>query len=281
MAIVRDNSKGEEPKVDFLITNPRYSLKDIILEDNIRDGLLDVISAVKNEDKIFNTWGMGELVKKSKSISINIFGESGTGKSMAAEVLAYEINKKMLKVNYADIESKYVGETSKNLYKIFDFANNNDVVLVFDEADALLSKRVVNMNNSTDVSVNQTRSVLLNILDEYEGVVVFTTNFMSNYDKAFIRRIMFHLRMNMPNENARFLLWKRYLGTKLPYDFDVADISKKYDDLTGADIINVIMNSAYYMARVNCNLLTTDIIEKNIIKIRNAKIENKMILINE
>lgn len=281
MAIVRDNSKVEEQKVDFVITTPRYSLEDIILEDNVRDALLDVVSAVNNENKIFNTWGMGELVKKSKSISINIYGESGTGKSMAAEVIAHEVKKKMLKVNYADIESKYVGETSKNLYKIFDYAMKNGLVLVFDEADALLSKRVVNMNNSTDVSVNQTRSVLLNILDEYAGIVVFTTNFMSNYDKAFIRRIMFHLKMNMPNESARLLLWKRYLGIKLPYSFDVEEIAKKYDGMTGADIINAIMNSAYYMARVNCEELTIDIIEKNIVKIKNAKIENKMFILNE
>ena len=100
---------------------------------------------------------------------------------------------------------------------------------------------------------------------------------MSNYDKAFIRRIMFHIKLNLPNVKARELLWKKYLGNKLPYKFDIAELAKKYDNISVADIINAILNSVYYMARKECKSLTLDILERNIVKIKDAKIENSMI----
>ena len=103
-------------------------------------------------------------------------------KRWRANAIASQLGFKLLRVNYADIESKFVGETSKNLERLFSIAKEKHAVLLFDEADALLSKRVTDMTSATDVSVNQTRSVLLTLLDGYDGMVIFTTNFISNYD---------------------------------------------------------------------------------------------------
>ena len=138
---------------------------------------------------------------------------------MSAHAIASALGKKLICVNYADIESKYVGETSKNLTRLFNDPNNRDDIIFFDEADALLSKRVTDMSSATDVSVNQTRSVLLTLLNSYEGMVIFATNFISNYDSAFMRRIHYHIRFNLPNAELRKKLWAHYIPEKMEEEF--------------------------------------------------------------
>lgn len=118
---------------------------------------------------------------------------------MAAHAIAHELNKPLIAVNYAEIESKYVGETSKNITALFNTAKEQDAIIFFDEADAMLSRRVTNMSHATDVSVNQTRSVLLTLMNDHEGLIIFTTNFVSNYDPAFMRRILSHILFDLPN----------------------------------------------------------------------------------
>lgn len=140
----------------------------------------------------------------------------GTGKTMAAHAIAHQLGRKLLPVSYAQIESKYVGETAKNLTAMFRFARETKALLFFDEADALLSRRVTNMSNSTDVSVNQTRSVLLLLLGEFDDLVLFATNFLSNYDPAFLRRILAHIRFDLSDEDSRAKLWQRYIPPQMP-----------------------------------------------------------------
>lgn len=142
----------------------------------------------------------------------------------------------MLRVNYAEIESKYVGETSKNLERMFTVARLNHSIILFDEADALLSRRVTDMTSATDVSVNQTRSVLLTLLDGYDGMVIFTTNFISNYDPAFMRRIPFHIKFELPNEAQRIALLQHYLTGTIPnqgHGFTAERANDLYDRSTG------------------------------------------------
>ena len=111
-------------------------------------------------------WGLSERFSQQDGLAVNLYGPPGTGKTMAAHAIVDALHAKMICVDYADIESKYVGETSKNLSKLFQIAEAQNAVIFFDEADALLSKRVTNMTSATDVSVNQTRSVLLNLLNQ-------------------------------------------------------------------------------------------------------------------
>lgn len=213
------------------------------------DKLLEVISYFENRDLIFVAWGLAERFSQEEGLTVNLYGPPGTGKTMAAHAIANALRKKMICVDYAEIESKYVGETSKNLSRLFEIAKEQDSVIFFDEADALLSKRVSNMTSATDVSVNQTRSVLLNLLNEYQGVILFATNFIQNFDAAFLRRIKYHVRFNLPNEALREQLWRTYIPRKMPCEVDYSYLAKAFPGISGSDIANAVFSTAVGAAK--------------------------------
>ena len=153
------NVQPAKREVEFSVQNPRYSFGDIVLDDAQLNDIRMAMAYEKNKDLLMNEWGMKKLYSEHKGLMINLYGESGTGKTMVAHAIANALEKMIIVVNYAEIESKYVGETSKNLVRLFKEAEEKNVVLLFDEADALLSKRVTSMMSSNDVSVNQTKSV--------------------------------------------------------------------------------------------------------------------------
>jgi SpoVK/Ycf46/Vps4 family AAA+-type ATPase len=268
-------SKKKEETVVFTASDPIYKLDDIILSDKCREDLLTVINSKRNWDKVFIEWGLGTVMKQNKGLFINLHGESGTGKSMSAHAIAYALEKKIICVNYADIESKYVGETSKNLTRLFTYAKENDFIIFFDEADALLSKRVTNMSSSTDVSVNQTRSVLLTLLNDYNGMVLFATNFISNYDAAFMRRIQFHVKFELPNEEMRKKLWEMYIPEALPAEIDIDKIAHDHDNLSGSDISTAVLRAALKAANDNAETIPHSFFEDSVVSILNSKKENK------
>lgn len=238
--------KGKtEPKVDFYISEPKYSLDDVILSETVKKEIERIVSYLKYYDKIFNEWNLQSVIKHH-NLSVNLYGESGTGKTMTAHAIAKMLNKRIVIVNYAEIESKYVGETSKNLVSLFKFAKENDVVILFDEADALLSRRVTAMHSATDVSVNQTRNTLLKILDDYDGIIFFTTNFIQNFDSAFMRRIFGHVKFDLPNKEARYSLWNHYLLDTIPCEDREAIIESisEIEGVTGADISTSVLKAA-------------------------------------
>ena len=173
-----NQSPKDRPKkeIDFPLSDPKYSLDDMIITDEVKEELSTIIEAEKCWKRVFEDWGLADVMGDRRNLFVNLYGYPGTGKTMAAHAIAKAIGKKMICVNYAEIESKYVGETSKNLTRLFKTAAEKNAVIFFDEADAFLSKRVTNMNNSTDVSVNQTRSVLLTLLNDFNGVIIFATN---------------------------------------------------------------------------------------------------------
>lgn len=240
----------EEPKT-FRITPPKYTFDDLILPQNVLDELKTVVEAPRLWDTVFRQWDLRSVMKDRENLFVDLYGDPGTGKTMAAHAIAKKMNKDMLCVNYAEVESKYVGETGKNLISLFDFAKDKDVVLFFDEADALLSKRVTNMNNATDVSVNQTRSVLLTLLNDYGGIVIFATNFVSNYDPAFMRRIQYHIRFSLPDETLRERLWRKYIPPKMPTNIGYSEIAKQYPGISGSDISNAVLKAALKAAKNN------------------------------
>jgi len=129
-------SKGHE---SFAPVSPKYSFEDIILNTEAIDEIFDVLSFREKSDLVFREWGLSKTHKSQKKVAINFYGKPGTGKTMAAHAVASHYNKKIIEVNYADIESKYVGDTPKNLTKVFKHAKMTGSVLFFDEADAILS----------------------------------------------------------------------------------------------------------------------------------------------
>ena len=251
-AIVNDTAKIEnkpQTEIIFVPEEPKYSLDDIILPNNVKEQILDIADYAKNSKIVYEQWGLEKTHKYSKRIGINLYGAPGTGKTMAAHALAKYLGRKILIVNYADIESKYVGETPKNIRKVFEVAKETNSILFFDEADAILSKRVTNMTGATDVSVNQTRSVMLMIMNDYQDFIIFATNFIENFDPAFMRRISMHVKFELPDFECRQKLWKLYIPDTMPNNIDIDEIAEKYEGLSGSDISNAVLMGAFKAAR--------------------------------
>ena len=259
---------GEEPKQKknqpveeiFIPEEPKWSLDEIILPDDVKNQILDVATYADNSHRVFELWGFKKTHKFSRRIGINLYGAPGTGKTMAAHAIAKNLGRKILIVNYADIESKFVGETPKNIRKAFEAAKNSNSILFFDEADAILSKRVTNMTQAVDVSVNQTRSVMLMLMNEFQDFIIFATNFIENFDAAFMRRISVHIKFNLPDESCRKRLWRMYTPLEVPNNLDFDELAKKFDGISGSDISNAILNAAFKAAR-----LKADELDKNLV----------------
>lgn len=258
----------------FVPEEPKWSLDDIILPQAVREKILDVANYSENTHRVFELWGFKHTHKFSRRIGINLYGAPGTGKTMAAHAIAKQLGKKILIVNYADIESKYVGETPKNIRKAFEAAKNSDSILFFDEADAILSKRVTNMTQAVDVSVNQTRSVMLMLMNEYQDFIIFATNFIENFDPAFMRRISMHVEFTLPDEDCRRKLWRMYTPEELPHNLDFDELAKKFDGISGSDISNAMLNAAFKAARLGVDELDKSLVFEAVENILSSKAAN-------
>ena len=256
--------KASEPPIEFLAEEPRYSFEEIILPQSVKDKILDVANYAENSKKVFEEWGLQTVYKQSRQIGINLYGAPGTGKTMAAHAIAKHLGRKILIVNYADIESKYVGETPKNIRKAFEAAKASNSILFFDEADAILSKRVTNMTSANDVSVNQTRSVMLMLMNDYQDFVIFATNFISNFDPAFMRRISTHIEFKLPDLDCRKKLWRHYILPTMPNNIDIDELAEKYDGISGSDIANAVLMAAFKAARQNAELVDKSLVAEAI-----------------
>ena len=220
--------------------------------------------------------GFSKTHKYSKKFIVNFYGPPGTGKTITAHAIARKFGKKLLLVDYSEIESKYVGETPKNIKKVFDFAQKEDCIIFFDEADAILSRRVTNMQNATDTSVNQTRSVLLNILNDFEGDLIFATNFISNYDPAFMRRISKHVFFDLPDESSRRMLLEKYLPLPSRGFLNLESIAKETTEgLSAADIEKMALMAAFQACAADRLVLTENDIANQAQLIIKSKKENE------
>ena len=267
-------SKPEEPENVFVPEEPKFSLDDIILPQSVKDEILDVATYADNSHLVFEIWGFKRTHKFSKRIGINLYGPPGTGKTMAAHAIAKNLGRKILVVNYADVESKYVGETPKNLRKVFEAGKNTNSIIFFDEADAILSKRVTEMTKAVDVSVNQTRSVMLMLMNEYQDFIIFATNFIENFDPAFMRRISVHVKFELPDFDCRRRLWKMYIPEELPNNIDIDRLAAKYEGLSGSDISNAMLNAAFKAARQGASSLDEKLVAEAIENILESKAAN-------
>ena len=279
---IPDNSKPNNVKTEkkpeevYVPEEPKFSLEDIILPREVKEKILDIAEYAENSKIVFETWGLEETHKYSKRIGINLYGAPGTGKTMAAHAIAKHLGRKILIVNYADIESKYVGETPKNIRNVFDVAKKSRSILFFDEADAILSRRVTNMSNATDVSVNQTRSVMLMLMNEFQDFIIFATNFIENFDPAFMRRISMHVKFDMPDLDCRRQLWQMYIPNKMPNNVDLNEIAEKFNDISGSDISNAVLNAAFKAARRKMNFVDKSLFFEAVEDILNSRKANEI-----
>lgn len=264
------SSQSPHVSVEFRAVSPKYSFNDLILSSSTKEELFTVVNAQLNWKRIFTDWGLSSVMRDKQSLFVNLYGASGTGKTMAAHAIASALNKQIICVNYADIESKYVGETSKNLTHLFTNTTVSDSIIFFDEADAMLSKRVTNMNNATDVSVNQTRSVLLSLMNDFNGMIIFATNFISNYDSAFMRRIQYHILFELPNDELREKLWKHYIPPQMPVEIDLSRLVCLSNGMSGSDIANSVLKAALRAANKHASIIKQTDFEEAITTIKQS-----------
>ena len=234
--------------MNYVPTIPYYSFDRVILESDTVDKIIEAINVIKYESLVFDEWGL-RAIQPNPSSALSFFGPSGTGKTMAAEAVANMLGKKILKVGYADIESKYHGEGPKMVKAIFMAAERNDCVLFIDEADSLLSKRLTNVTQGSEQAINSMRSQLLICLEEFKGIVIFATNLVENYDHAFLTRLI-SVEFKKPNAELRKKIWEVHLyptndnGLRIPlsHDINLDELSEKYD-FCGREIRKAVISA--------------------------------------
>lgn len=207
----------DEEVTPYTLSYPEVSLDDdIILAASTRLQLHEGIAKIRFHKKIYEEWNFGSVDKQGKSVILNFYGVPGTGKTLTAEAFAGTLKHPIIKLGIAELESKFMGETSKNIQAVFKLAAEKSAVLFFDEADTLLGKRLSSVTQGIDNEVNAMRSTLLIELEKFDGIVIFATNFAKNYDEAFRSRISHHVLFELPDEECRKALWSKMLVSEIP-----------------------------------------------------------------
>lgn len=240
-------SEDNESEISFDAVMPKYSLDKVILGEATRKQIARALALIRNQKLIFDIWGFRNVDPNTKTI-LCFFGAPGTGKTMCAHAIAKELGKKIMIASYASIESKWVGEGPKNMRKIFKDAVEQDALLFFDEADSFLSKRVNNAETSSDKHYNRMSNEMFQLLEEYDGVVIFATNLVSNFDKAFKSRILSFIEFTLPDSDTRAKLIETMIPSQLPLKEHLSanaiqQLVKCSDGFSGREIRKSILTS--------------------------------------
>lgn len=225
----------------------RYRMEDLILPERQKEKLWRAIEQVRYRRKVYEEWGFSETMSYGRGISMAFVGAPGTGKTMAAQVIASELSMELYKVELSGIVSKYIGETEKNLEEIFEQAEKSQVILFFDEADALFSKRSEG-KDSNDKYSNMEASFLLQKMEAYDGITILATNLFHHFDEAYKRRLKLVVDFPVPQEEDRRKLWHSMLPAGLPCGEIDFDFLASHYELTGSNIRNIILYAAFLAA---------------------------------
>jgi adenylate kinase family enzyme len=238
----------------LLETTERDDFTKLILDPKIVDTIMTGIKKIEKRQELDEVWGLGDIRPLQGKVAMNFYGPPGTGKTMAARALARKLNKKIMQVDYANMISKWVGDTAKHIKGAFADAKKADAMLFFDEADSMLSKRVEHTGEPHENSVNQNRNVLMQELDRFDNVVIFATNFFKNYDEALLRRIAQHIEFVLPDEERRLKILEMKVPQKARDNGKVAEdvclpiLAKMAENFSGSDLENIVANSIEHCA---------------------------------
>lgn len=227
------------------VRDARITLEsDVVLPRETRRMFEEAIGAMRHHKTIYTDWGFGDVDPMGRNMILNFYGPPGTGKTLAAEALAGTLQQKYLHIGISELESKFVGDTAKNISAAFKMASMEGALLFFDEADTLLGARLSSVTQGIDNEINAMRSTLLIELERFEGVVVFATNFAKNYDSAFVSRIRYHIEFKLPDLEGREQLWQRLLVQGVPLAEDrktmIARCAAESEGLSGREIRTVL-----------------------------------------
>jgi MoxR-like ATPase len=236
---------------------PHYAWGDIVLPADRLQQLRDVCSYVTYRARVYDEWGFDRKLSLGKGLNVLFAGPSGTGKTMAGEIIAGELGLDLYKIDLSAVVSKYIGETEKNLARIFAEAETSNAILFFDEADALFGKRS-EVHDSHDRYANVEIAYLLQRMEEYEGVVILATNLRKNMDEAFVRRMHFTIEFPFPGEAERRRIWEGIWPTGLPRSETVdLDVMARRFEVAGGSIRNIALAAAF-LAAANGQVVTMD-----------------------
>lgn len=255
----------EKSRVDFGASVTRlessFTMQDLKLSAAAESEFQEAISRAMNRSIVNETFGFAEKLPYGRGISVLLYGPPGTGKTMAAGVFGNELGLDVYRVDLSQINSKYIGETEKNLENIFRVAQGANIILFFDEADALFAKRT-EVSGSNDKFANSQTAYLLQKIEEYDGICILATNGAQNFDAAFKRRMTYMIPIEKPDREVRRKLWENVFPKQAPLSADVdfgelADI----DGLSGAQIKSAALSAAYMAAAGKREIGRSDIMQ--------------------
>ena len=230
---------------------PRYTWDDIVLPQDTMNQLYEMVNMVRHRPTVYGRWGFNRKLALGKGLSALFAGDSGTGKTMAADIMAGALGLDLYKVDLSTLVSKYIGETEKNLDRIFTEAATSNAILFFDEADAIFGKRS-EVKDSHDRYANIEISYLLQRMEAYDGVVILATNLRANLDEAFTRRLHFAIEFPFPEAADRERIWQVNIPAETPVaaDVDFQMLAERYP-LAGGNIRNIILSAAFLAAEAD------------------------------
>lgn len=262
-----NDSDNEKTSRVYLADEAQVDFERLQLPQDKIDEIIRAVKRIELEREVFEEWGLYAIMP-NPICALNFYGPPGTGKTLAADALANRLNKKIIRASYADIESKYHGEGPKNVKAIFKSAAEQNAILFLDEADSLLSKRLTNVTQGSEQAINSMRSEILICLEKFHGIVIFASNLVVNYDKAFASRLT-SVEFDLPDEKMREKIWKVHLlptpngkiKLKIPLasDIDFAELAKRYV-LSGRTIRNAVVNACVEARSQGLTELTKEIL---------------------
>lgn len=226
----------------------RYDWDDLVLPSDRRQQLHSVAARVANRQIVQRDWGFGEKLSRGRGVAVLFSGSPGTGKTMAAEVLAHALSLELFQIDLSTVVSKYIGETEKQLGSIFAEAERSQCILFFDECDAIFGKRT-EVKDAHDRYANTEVNYLLQRLEQYDGIVLLATNFQKNIDDAFLRRLHDSIDFPFPDEVAREQIWRKQFPRQAPLDptLDFGFLATRFK-IAGGNIRNAALYAAFRAA---------------------------------
>jgi SpoVK/Ycf46/Vps4 family AAA+-type ATPase len=222
---------------------------DIVLPDGQASSLREISVHVRQQARVYDTWGFAARGLRGLGITALFTGPSGTGKTLAAEIVAHELSLDLYRIDLSRVVSKYIGETEKNLRCVFEAAEDGGAVLLFDEADALFGKRS-EVRDSHDRYANIEVSYLLQRMEAYRGLAILTTNMRAALDQAFLRRLRFVVSFPFPDAHLRARIWERIFPAETPTEgLDYRKLARL--NIAGGNIRNIALNAAFIAADRN------------------------------
>ena len=224
---------------------PRVSLAQVVLPSATLEQVHEIVAATRVSSGVFSDWGFEKTVPRGRGMTVLFRGEPGTGKTLTAEAIAHALGRMLQQVNLSAIQSMWVGQTEKNIHDLFRHARAHASVLLFDEADGLFGRRVDHVRDATDRAANTGTNVLLQDVEEYEGLVILTTNLAGHLDRAFERRLMYRVDFPLPERQARAQIWQTLIPPECPLlePVDWEALATRFE-LSGGLIKNAVLRAA-------------------------------------